>query len=485
MPRPHIAYIAWGFPPSRGGGTYRQLATANAFAKAGWRVTVITVEREVFIKITGADESLEAHIDPSIELIRTAFPWPFRNLDRSTWSLFHRVSPKWWRRWRKVAEQLVYPDFGYAMWLPTVVKTLKALHRKSPIDLVLATGNPYSAFGAAHRFWRGSKVPYVLDNRDAWTLNVFSGEPMHGPKSRVGKLEKRQLDAATQLWYVNQGILDYYSQRYPEVADRCRLVANGWDAELLTLGSGEAPASDTDKARPLTFGYLGTISDKVPIPQLLDGWRQAKEEGLIPTDAVLKIAGYIGFFGARPNPNRDPVAGMIWRAKPDGIEVVGPVPKTESGQYYAGIDINVLAIGGGKFVTSGKVFEYMATGKPIVSVHPPGAGASQVLQGYPLWLPISEVSGPEVARALGEAATLLAEISPEQVSEAQAFAAKYERQTQLAGPITELTRQFTKENGYGSPASAEDSFVGFSPLPRRGVMVTNDTVNSLRDDQAV
>ena len=443
MSKPHLAYIAWGFPPSRGGGTYRQLATANAFAKAGWRVTVITVEREVFTKITGADESLEAHIDPSIEVIRTRFPWPLRNPDRSTWSLFHKLSPKWWRKWRMLAELVVYPDVGYATWLPTVTKTLRRLHRRDRIDLVLATGNPYCAFGAAHRFWRRSKVPYVLDNRDAWTLDVFSGEPLYDPKSRRWGIEKRQLDAAAQLWYVNQGILDWYQERYPKAAGRMRLVANGWDQGLLDLSGGPVPAEGAAPSRPLTFGYLGTISGKVPIPQLLEGWRQAKDEGLIPTDAVLKIAGYIGYFGARPNPNRDPMAGMIWRAKPDGIEVVGPVPKTEAGRYYASIDVNVLAIGGGKFVTSGKVFEYMATAKPVVSVHPPGAGASQVLEGYPLWLPIKEVTGPEVARALGEAAKLVDGMTTQQATDARAFADKYERQAQLAGPLAELTEQFT------------------------------------------
>lgn len=446
MSKPHVAYIAWGFPPSRGGGTYRQLATANAFAQAGWKVTVITVEREVFTKITGADQSLEAHVDPSIEVVRTRFPWPLRNPDRSTWSLFHRLSPKWWRKWRLAAELLVYPENSYATWLPTVVKTLKKLHRSSRLDLVVATGNPYCSFGAAHRFWRRKQVPYVLDNRDAWTLDVFSGEPLFAAKSRRWAIEKKQLNAASQLWYVNQGILDWYAERYPEQAHKMRRVANGWDESLLQI---PAPAQTADQAapkRPLTFGYLGTISAMVPIAELLDGWREAKEQCLIPADSVLKVAGYIGYFGARPNPNRDPVAAMVFRARPDGIEVVGPVPKAEAGSFYAEVDVNVLAIGGGKYVTSGKVFEYMATAKPIVSVHPPGAGASQVLEGYPLWLPINQVSASEVARALGQAAQLVGEITPKQVAAAAAFATRYERQNQLSGPISELTRQFGSNN---------------------------------------
>ena len=442
MPKPHLAYIAWSFPPSRAGGAYRQLATANAFAKAGWRVTVITVEREVFIKITGADTSLEAQIDPSIEVIRTRFPWPLRNGDRTTWSLFHKVAPKLWRKWRMAAELLVYPEVGYATWLPTVKRALKRVHKQAKIDLVLATGVPYTSFGAAHRFAKRRGVPYVLDDRDAFTLNVFTGEPLYAPSSRRWGIERRQLAGATQAWYVNQGILDWYTGRYPEAAQRMRRVANGWDRALLDLASAPQTSGAAAPKRPLTFGYLGTISGMVPVTEMLEGWRQAKADGLIPADAVLKVAGYIGYFGARPNPNRDPIAAMVWRAKDDGVEVVGPVPKTEVGEFYHSVDVNVLAIGGGKYVTSGKVFEYMATAKPIVSIHPPGAGASQVLDGYPLWVPIEAVTGPHVAKAFGQAALMVADVTPDQQAAASQFAAKYERQNQLAGPVAELTEQF-------------------------------------------
>lgn len=56
---PHVLYVAWGFPPSRGGGVYRALATVNAFVAEGFDVTVLTADRETFEKYTGVDASLE------------------------------------------------------------------------------------------------------------------------------------------------------------------------------------------------------------------------------------------------------------------------------------------------------------------------------------------------------------------------------------------------------------------------------------------
>ncbi|MCR6703948.1 MAG: hypothetical protein NVV66_04415 [Cellulomonas sp.] len=78
---PHLLYLAWGFPPSRAGGVYRALATVNAFAAAGWDVTVVTASRETFERYTGADASLEERVDPRVVVRRIPFAWPAQDTD--------------------------------------------------------------------------------------------------------------------------------------------------------------------------------------------------------------------------------------------------------------------------------------------------------------------------------------------------------------------------------------------------------------------
>ena len=76
---PHILYIAWGFPPARTSGVYRALATANALANHGFRVTVMTADEDCWKKYTGEDAELLKQVDPRINLLRVPFKWELLN----------------------------------------------------------------------------------------------------------------------------------------------------------------------------------------------------------------------------------------------------------------------------------------------------------------------------------------------------------------------------------------------------------------------
>jgi len=84
------------------------------------------------------------------------------------------------------------------------------------------------------------------------------------------------------------------------------------------------------------------------------------------------------------------------------------------------------------------VFEYLATGLPIISVHDPGNAASEVLKGYPLWFPASDLSPDGVAAALRAGAHAAASHEPAAQAAGRAFAERYSREHQLRPRITAL-----------------------------------------------
>ncbi|MFV0253065.1 MAG: glycosyltransferase [Beutenbergiaceae bacterium] len=433
--KPHLLYLAWGFPPCRGGGVYRALATANMFAQAGWRVTVVTADRETFTRNTGIDPSLEQEIDPSVEVVRVPFDWPAQNTDIGSYSRLKVLAPPVWRKVRSKLDQITFPEITYGPWLRRISEAVADIHSRDPINLTIATANPNVVFAAAHRLYKQAGVPYVMDYRDAWLLNVFSGAQAYDDRSRPARLEAEYIADATEVWFVNEPIRAWHAERYPGSADRMHVVSNGWDPNLLSTQDG-ATVEKSEPGAGLRFGYLGTVSGKVPLKQLVSAWNLAIDNGWIPEGSELHIGGYLGYY-AIPNSR---MLDIITRGQEHGVKYVGPVPKKSVGQFYADLDVLVLALGTGKYVTSGKVFEYIATGKPILSAHHVDNAASTVLEGHPSWVLPHSLATTPLAWAMADVALQVGQQTEQQRQRTQEFALQYRRDRQFGPRITALTK---------------------------------------------
>ena len=432
--RPRIVYVAFYFPPTRASGVYRSRATANHLAAAGWDVTVITPQREFFTDyIKSYDPSLESTVRGDVVVDRVRFPGRGWEPDVRDFSWLRANMPKLSASLNARYENAIFPE-RYSPWIPRVVRRIRELHRRSPVDVVLATGNPFSAFAAAWATNRLTGIPYVVDYRDSWTLDLFKDAPAFPDDHPAWRWERRILDRASRIVFVNDPLREWHADRYPVDADRMMVVENGYEPEILGDLPPAPPVVVDGRARPLRFGYMGTMTQHVPVEPFLDGWRLARSADPALAGATMHVFGHLGFF---------PGSAARLRAKlprdgQDGVHHEGSVPKADVGKAYSGLDVLVLMLAGGRYVTSGKVYEYMAAARPIVSVHDPDSAASGVLRGYPLWFPVRELTGEEVARALREAADAARVADPALAAAARAHASGYTRDAQLAGFEHEL-----------------------------------------------
>ncbi len=440
---PHLLYVAWGYPPSRGGGVYRALATPNAFAAQGFRVTVLTCTRETFLGSTGADLSLEEQIHPGVQVVRIPFPWPALETDVRKWSTLRALAPGLWRRRQRVLDVRDFPEVSYGPWRRPLEEAALAIHADSPVDLVVASANPNVDFMAADVLQRRHGVPYVMDYRDAWMLDVFSGGLLHEEGGRVDQLERALLGRAREAWFVNEPIRAWHAARHPELADRFHVVANGYDPQFAPQADLDPPGA-RDPQRPLTFGYIGTASKKVPLEPFAQGWRLARRDDRL-RDAQAQLWGYLGFYAL---PASELVA-LVDDYAQDGLSYCGPVPKQEVRARYATFDALLLILGAGKYVTSGKVFEYTASALPIVAVHDPGNAASDILRDYPLWFPVTDLAPESISAALLDAADAARHADRATRQACADFAAHYSRDLQLAPRVASL------QESLRSPAGAD------------------------------
>ncbi|WP_207929127.1 glycosyltransferase [Actinomadura sp. 6K520] len=447
--RPRLLYLAFYFPPSRASGVFRPRAAANRLAELGWDVTVFAAPLPFLYGTLGSvDDKLMETIDPRITVVRpklNRFAW---QTDLREYSAFRGTFPQLAQSLYTWGQNHVFPEH-YASWARAAVRRAVRMHARRRFDVVLATGNPFASFAAAWLFHKLTRTPYVLDYRDSWTLDQFSEEPRFEDGHPAWRWERRVLESAANSLFVNDAQRSWHAHRYPRAAGRMMTVLNGWDADTLPGTTEPPPAAraETGEHAP-RFSFVGTITDKQPIEELVEGFARARAHSDM-VRAELDIYGYFGFFkGAETVLRQRFAAGTAagtaagdgdGRVLAPGVLYRGAVSKTDLGDVYRDSDVLVFLNGGGRYVTSGKIFEYMAAGRPIVSVHSPGSAAEELLRGYPLWFDPGGLDPADIAVSMVEAAKAAAGLTGRQVAEARAYADRFERNGTLEPLVRGLT----------------------------------------------
>jgi len=116
----------------------------------------------------------------------------------------------------------------------------------------------------------------------------------------------------------------------------------------------------------------------------------------------------------------------------------GPVPKARVAETYGDWDVLVLMLVGGRFVTSGKVYEVLASGLPVLSVHETDHDACTVLDGNPLWTGAVGLDVDRLTESIRTAARLAVEATPEQRATARELGARFARAAQIAPAVARI-----------------------------------------------
>lgn len=434
--RPHLLYIAFWYPPSRASGVYRALATSKAFKDAGWEVTVLTCTIEYLSTVVGSiDLSLIDQVPPGVDVVRVS-----RVTDFDVRSMT-RLSANLPLLWSKTRTQMVgvrqrlddlrggdpsaysFSD-GYLAWIDPVVNSGLRVNSAKPVDHVLATGNPFSAFEAARLLSGQIAGGFSVDYRDPWTIDVFTGRT--DLANRGTREAEHQIVAEADLcFHVNEAIADAYRQLFPEHAKKQHVVFNGFDSSSL-------PPVRSRRTGAVRFGILGTMNDKWPMDPIFMAWNSVRDR--LPSGSELVFGGHVGYFAKS--------TGQLVEALPEstsGFRYLGPVPKAAVARFYDELDVVLLPVPGGPMVTSGKVFEAYALGIPIVCVQAEGGGARALLSDHPLAICVSP-EPDSVADALLQGARLAHDLDSKVSSGIRFEAREFERNASLRPMVESIAR---------------------------------------------
>lgn len=428
--RPHVIYLAIGFPPAAKSSAYRLRETANQYAEHGWDVTVVTIADESWEREFGLDYTLLDAVDPQIRIVKLPLAREDLETDIRMFSEARASNPQGWLAARRKSMLQSFPEPNFGGWRTELEEGLLRVHRERPADLLMTTCAPYVNLAATWRLWEEHKVPYVVDFRDGWSIDVIEGAEAFPRESPAGRWEAKVLAQAKAIWCVNDPIAQFYRDRYPALADRVRVARNGFDRDSVPEA---APEVDPDGG--LTFGYLGSVNfPPAVLDAVLNAWRLARADSPLLARSRFEVRGHIGAGALR---GVNPYVELLAAAEPDGVHFGGPVAKADVAKTYAAWDALVLMLVGGRYVTSGKVYEFIASGLPIVSAHDVEHDAATVLDGYPLWTGAVGLNPRLLADCFVQAAQLAVESTPQQREQARHYADRYARGALLAPAVAE------------------------------------------------
>jgi Glycosyl transferase 4-like domain len=225
--RPRLLFLTYGFPPVRRIGAVRTWNMAKHLARAGWDVTVVTPEPSLLRDVEYADLAERNLNVEGVRRLPTGHHWRWlaagavkcRN-EGLSWALGGMC--------RRVARQFsVDPTIG---WIKPAERACSNL-RPGDVDIILASGPPFSAFSLAGRLAERLGCPFMLDYRDLWSQNL------HNPTPAAFRTEAELLARSAAVTVVSPSWASVLSTEFG-IHAKVHVVSNGYDSEDLASVAG-------------------------------------------------------------------------------------------------------------------------------------------------------------------------------------------------------------------------------------------------------
>ena len=357
----------------------------------GWNPIVVTTGPTLYY---AEDQTLLDEVESSnITIVRTESSARVKKLMESGTVKMPRERIR--RAFSRMSSALFVPD-GKKSWARKAVALAREVISQHPIDVIFASGPPFSTLMAGAQISAESGIPFVADYRDLWYGNQFHSYPTLWHKHKHMQYEHDTLARAARITVTNRRMKEYLIATYKHLDFRdVAIIPHGWDRADFPTALPQAPfqASNTNRALKLTFS--GTFYDVVtPVP-LFKAMRKLRKERP-DVNIELHFAGML----------REEYKRKAKRLKLDDILVDhGYLPHKESVELLVNSDVLWLMLGNTRNIDTwapAKFYEYIGTSKPILACVPDGVIKSDAMSYKAAW-----ITAPDDVKAI---ATALSEI---------------------------------------------------------------------------
>ncbi len=365
-----VLIITYYWPPSGGSGVQRWLKMSKYLPENGWQPVVYTAENAEY---PVEDPSLQNDVAPETEVIRQPIVEPYdfykkflgikKNEKVKAGFINEGKKKSGWKEKLSVwiRGNFFIPD-ARCWWVRPSVKFLSRYLKEHPVDAIVSTGPPHSMHLIAKALHKKMHIPWVADFRDPWTdIDFYHDLKLTRCADRKHhRLEKQVLTEASKVvtvgWDCAKGLENHG-------AENVHVITNGFD---------DVPENGiTEQSQPddvFTMSHIGIIgANRNP-----EKFWEAVGEIDIP-DFKIRLIGQT---------DNSVIESIKKNNIEKFVEIIPYIPHNQVVEEQRKSHVLLLFVNNtpnAKGVLTGKLFEYLASGRPVLAVGPEDGDSAKII----------------------------------------------------------------------------------------------------------
>jgi glycosyltransferase involved in cell wall biosynthesis len=367
-----LLLVSYLFPPAGGISVQRALSMARYLPAMGFEVHVLCASNAASPVY---DQSLLKLVPADVRVHGSWTPEPPFKIRHAVWSLFASGAPvqtgmpapapgRLKTFVKNTVKRLLCPE-PEILWIPFALRKARKIVRRFGIDAVLVTAPPFSAFLVGVALKR--EFPHlrlISDFRDEWLGFYLSESDFQSgeyTRLRATEIERETVECSDLVVAVTHSSLTRIKARYPhEADDKFKCIHNGFDPAQF-----QAFNPRSHKTGKIVVTHVGTAT-KASSPRFYVGALEA-------LSAAIRSKVETRFIGRITDAER-----AVLETENAEIRLLGFMPQNQAIRYMEETDFLLMTMTDGVSLP-GKLFEYLATGKPIIAISPDGGEVQRIL----------------------------------------------------------------------------------------------------------
>jgi len=363
-----VLIITYYWPPTGGSGVQRWVKFSKYLPSLGWQPVVYTPENP---EMTTVDKTLLDDISSEVEVIKRPIVEPYgiyRKLmgKKSTTDMKTLTSTGGKPSFGLLVRSNCFIPDPRIWWVRPSVKFLLKYLKEHPVDAIITTGPPHSMHLIGMKLARKTGLPWISDFRDPWTkMYWFKNMGLYPwAEKKHFKLEQQVLDNSTVVLTVTPSVCQDMLER---TSTPVAMITNGYD---------EADFEQVVEADGM-FNLVHTgIFPADGNPEIL--WNVL--ERLCKSEPKFREKLRIRLVGTTDAPVLDSLKkhGLM-----DNVENLGYKNHSIAVREQKGASLLLLPLRNDpdyKAILPGKLFEYLASRKPILGFGQEDGAMAEVLK---------------------------------------------------------------------------------------------------------